>query len=240
MPAGPGVRLDPGRRGSAVLSVIAVAAVIGAATGMFGSGGTVAGPSTVAVVGAPPSGSDVLPSSPSSPPASVDPAAAVATTPPPPAEIVVAVTGAVVRPGIVVLQPGARVADAISAAGGVVDGTDYTGLNLAAKVADGDSVVVGGTAQGLRSSESGGAVTGGAVTSGPGRTSGGAAGARIDLNTADLATLETLPGVGPVMAGNILTWRASHGGFTAVDQLQEVTGIGPSRFATLAPLVRVG
>jgi competence protein ComEA len=88
------------------------------------------------------------------------------------------------------------------------------------------------------------------VVGGPGSTvqgAGGAggsgagtgAGALIDLNRADQATLETLPGVGPVMAGNIISWRTTNGPFTSVDQLQEVTGIGPSRFATLAPLVTV-
>lgn len=235
MPDGPGVRVDPGRRGSALLSVVAIGAVVAAALGLFGTGGTVVGPSTVAVVeGQTDTVDTVDPRSAagvsSAPAGSSGPEAADSSAPP--SEIVVAVTGAVARPGIVTLPPGARVADAIAAAGGVLDGTDYTGLNLAAKLADGDSVVVGGTAQGVRSSGTGAAVTG--------TTGGGGPGATIDLNAADQPTLESLPGVGPVMAGNILAWRETNGGFTAVDQLQEIPGIGPSRFATLAPLVRVG
>lgn len=240
VPEGPGVRIDPGRRGSALLSVIAIGAVVAAALGLFGTGGTVVGPSTVAVVEGQTSAVSAEPVSAvlGAPAVSVsaDAAGSVAaavTGSTPPGEIIVAVTGAVTRPGIVTLTPGSRVADAIAAAGGVVDGTDYTGLNLAAKLADGDSVVVGGTGQGIRSS--------GTSAAAPGSTtSTGGPGDLVDLNAADQATLETLPGVGPVMAGNILAWRETNGGFTAVDQLQEITGIGPARFGTLAPLVRVG
>ena len=61
----------------------------------------------------------------------------------------------------------------------------------------------------------------------------------VNLNQADQAALESLPGVGPVMAGNILAWRDEHGSFTSVEQLQEVSGIGPTRYAQLAPLVTV-
>lgn len=238
------MRVDPGRRGSALISFVAVAAVVVAGLGFLQPDGTVVGPSTVAVVegqteaatasatGDGPgsgsgsgSGSVAVPTAVSS---GSDPSA------PPVTEIVVAVTGAVLHPGVVTLEPGSRVADAVAAAGGVVDGTDYTGLNLAAKLADGDSVVVGGNGQGVHSSGGAGG------TGGAGVTTSARAGSPIDLNAADQATLETLPGVGPVMAGNILAWRDTHGGFTSVDQLQEVTGIGPARFATLAPLVRVG
>ena len=65
------------------------------------------------------------------------------------------------------------------------------------------------------------------------------AGGLVNLNTADEAALDTLPGVGPVMAKNILAWRAANGKFTTVEQLQEITGIGPSRYAQLSPLVTV-
>lgn len=232
VPDGPGVRIDPGRRGSAVLSVIAIGAVVAAALGLFGSGGTAVAPSTVAVVDGRIDAALSSTESPSQQVSSPSPGAAEVPPSAPPTALVVAVTGAVLRPGIVTLPPGARVADAIAAAGGVLDGTDYTGLNLAARVADGDSVVVGGTGQGLRSSGAGGAATG--------PTAGDKADGLVDLNDADAAELETLPGVGPVMAGNIVAWREANGGFTAVDQLQEITGIGPARFATLAPLVRVG
>ncbi len=236
VPGAPGVRVDPGRRGGALISTIAIAAVVVAALGFFRDDGTVVGPSTVAVV----DGGSALSSAASSgasdtgdvPPPAMS--SSTAEIPLVAGEIVVAVTGSVRQPGVVTLPAGARVADAIAAAGGIVDGTDYTGLNLAAKLADGDSVVVGGNGQGLTSGGGGGTATGGATdaTSGtPGL---------VDLNGADRTALETLPGVGPVMAGNIMAWRDTNGGFDSVAQLQEITGIGPARFATLAPLVRVG
>ncbi|WP_111766271.1 ComEA family DNA-binding protein [Nakamurella deserti] len=267
VPDGTGPRLDPGRRGSAVISVVAVAAVLAAALGLVPGRGTVVGPSTVAVVGSADSvagtpravtadgttpaqpevpsdgGSpqgDGTPSVGTSTPGSSTPAASGPTAVP--TEIVVAVTGGVRQPGVVTLVPGARVADAIAAAGGVVDGTDYTGLNLAAKLADGDSIVVGGAGQGVRSGSGSAAPAGAAPggSSGAVQASGETGSTTVDLNTADQATLETLPGVGPVMAGNIIAWRTANGGFTRVDDLREITGIGPARYATLAPLVRVG
>ncbi len=141
----------------------------------------------------------------------------------------VAVTGSVRKPGVVTLAAGSRVVDAIAAAGGVLTDVDVTGLNLAAKLADGDSIVVGGGGAGVQPASRAGGPTG--------SLSAGAD--RINLNTADQRALESLPGVGPVMAGNILSWRGSHGPFTSVEQLQEIPGIGPARLATLAPLVTV-
>jgi competence protein ComEA len=218
--------------------MVAVVAVVVSALGFFRNEGTVVAPSAVSVVdGGGSSGPGTLPVLDNSDPQPgqgmglpADEATAPAS-PPVAVDIVVAVTGAVRQPGIVTLPVGSRVADAIAAAGGVLDGTDYTGLNLAAKLADGDSVVVGGSGQGLRSTGS---------ATGPAAASAAATPDLIDLNAADEAALESLPGVGPVMAGNIIAWRESNGGFRSVDQLQEITGIGPARFATLAPLVRVG
>ncbi len=154
-----------------------------------------------------------------------------------PTEIVVSVTGLVEKPGIVTLPAGARVAEAIAAAGGAAEGADLTGLNLAARLADGDSVVVGNsaTAGDSQSGLSGGTVAQSAAAAGSGTPSGGL----VNLNTADEAALDTLPGVGPVMAKNILAWRETNGKFTTVEQLQEITGIGPSRYAQLSPLVTV-
>jgi competence protein ComEA len=153
-----------------------------------------------------------------------------------PTEIVVSVTGLVEKPGIVTLPDSARVADAIAAAGGAAEGADLTGLNLAARLADGDSVVVGNSANagGSQSGLSGGTRAQSAATA-----SGTPSGGLVNLNTADEAALDTLPGVGPVMAKNILAWRAANGKFTTVEQLQEITGIGPSRYAQLSPLVTV-
>ena len=105
-------------------------------------------------------------------------------------------------------------------------------MNLARRLVDGEQVVIGAPA----SAAAGGAPTGPAGSGG----SAGSAGTPLDLNTADLATLDTLPGVGPVTAQRILDFRTEHGRFASVDQLREVTGIGTRTFARLSPLVRVG
>ncbi len=170
--------------------------------------------------------------------ASAAPAGGVAS--PAPASsgpIIVSVTGLVGRPGIVRLPAGSRVADAIAAAGGASGTADITGLNLAARLADGDSIVVGDTPS------TGATVAAGTGATGAGSESSAAAaaarGGLVDLNTADEAALDTLPGVGPVMAANILAWRQTNGRFTSVEQLQEISGIGPARFAQISALVTV-
>ena len=135
------------------------------------------------------------------------------------------VTGRVRRPGIVRLPPGARVDDALRAAGGVLRGASTGLLNLAQKVTDGQQVLVGvaAPATGL-----GGAAVDGA-------TSGG----QVDLNNATPAELDGLPGVGPVLAQRIVDWRTEHGRFASVDQLREVSGIGESKYGLLKAKVRV-
>jgi competence protein ComEA len=157
------------------------------------------------------------------------------------AEIVVSVTGLVTQPGLVTLPVGARVAEAIAAAGGASGDADLTGVNLAARLADGDSVVVGrGPApSGITSGVTGAGVTGAGGNMAPSSDSTAAASGLVNLNTADEAALDTLPGVGPVMAQNILAWRETNGPFTSIEQLQEISGIGPSRYAQLSPLVTV-
>jgi competence protein ComEA len=142
------------------------------------------------------------------------------------AELVVDVAGKVRRPGIAVLPAGSRVVDALEAAGGPRPGVDLTSLNLARPVVDGEQILVGvapaaGVAGTLGSPGS---------PASPGES-------LVNLNTADQATLETLPGVGPVTAESILAWRTDNGGFTAVDELLEVDGIGEATLADLAPLV---
>lgn len=150
-----------------------------------------------------------------------------------PASVVVAVTGKVRRPGVVTVAAGARVIDALRAAGGPLPGADLETLNLARKLTDGELVAVGvpGPAAGAAPA-SGDGPAGGAPA-------GGAPAGPVDLNTATLADLDTLPGVGPVLAQRILDWRTAHGQFAAVDQLADVPGIGESRMAQLRDLVRV-
>ncbi|MCB0910832.1 MAG: helix-hairpin-helix domain-containing protein [Propionibacteriaceae bacterium] len=152
-------------------------------------------------------------------------------TPTPAPTLLVHVLGAVRHPGVVELADGSRVADAIAAAGGLAKSADPAELNLAAVVADGSQIVIG-----TRSNPQG-EVRG---TGASGASGGGsAAGGTISLNTATLDQLDTLPGVGPVTAQKILDWRAEHGRFTAVSELQEVDGIGPKTYADIAPNVRV-
>jgi competence protein ComEA len=156
--------------------------------------------------------------------------------PPPPASpgsprVVVSVVGKVRHPGLVTLPAGSRVDDALRAAGGPLPGVDLTSLNLARKLADGEQVVVGAPAGALPA----GPAPGG-TASGP---AGAIPGAPVNLNTATLADLDALPGIGPVLAQRILDWRSEHSGFTSVDQLGEVSGIGDSTLDRLRALVTV-
>jgi competence protein ComEA len=140
---------------------------------------------------------------------------------------VVDVSGKVRRPGIHRLPAGSRVADALRAAGGVRPGTSLDGLNQARFLVDGEQVVVGAPAPA-------------AGPAPPDTGTPGAAGAPtapVSLNTATVDQLQTLPGVGPVLARRIVDYRTRHGGFRSVDQLREVDGIGERRFADLRPLV---
>jgi competence protein ComEA len=147
------------------------------------------------------------------------------------AVIVVDVSGKVRRPGIQRLPAGSRVVDALRAAGGVRPGTNTDGLNRARFLVDGEQVVVGGPA----APAPGPAGAAGLSAGGQG---GAAPGAPVALNTATVDQLDTLPGVGPVLAQHIIDYRTQHGGFRSVDELREVNGIGDRRFADLRNLVR--
>jgi competence protein ComEA len=135
------------------------------------------------------------------------------------AAVVVAVSGRVRHPGLVRLPAGSRVADAIEAAGGALPGTDLSMVNLARKVVDGELIVVGLAATGVSGA------------AGPGAT--------VNLNTATLDQLQTLPGVGPVLAQRIIDYRNEHGGFARVTDLRQVSGIGDARFNELKDKVSV-
>jgi competence protein ComEA len=152
------------------------------------------------------------------------------------------VVGLVHKPGLVTLQAGARIADAVAAAGGTLDGADLIGLNMAQRVADGQQIIVGIAPAPGQPVELGSGVTpsSGQPTAPPasGSPSGPAAGP-IDLNTASVEQLDTLPGIGPVTAAAIVAWRDANGKFTSVDQLGDVDGIGPARLEKLRSLVTV-
>jgi competence protein ComEA len=157
--------------------------------------------------------------------------------------VVVSVVGLVHTPGLVTLTPGARIADALKAAGGALEGADTVGLNMARQVDDGEQIVVGiapvkGQPSVLGSSASSGTAAAGPSSTVPRPGKSGPAGA-VNLNTATVQQLDALPGVGPVTAAAIVSWREAHGKFTSVDQLGDVDGIGPGRLEKLRPLVRV-
>ncbi|MDH4159221.1 MAG: helix-hairpin-helix domain-containing protein [Actinomycetota bacterium] len=137
--------------------------------------------------------------------------------------VVVDVAGAVRRPGVIELPAGARVIDALDAAGGALPRADTTPLNLARVLLDGEQVLV---------------LVRGRSAAVPGAGSAGTS-TTVNLNTATVEQLDTLPGIGPVLAQRILDWRTANGGFASVDQLLEVSGIGDATFADLEPLVQV-
>jgi competence protein ComEA len=233
------VRADPGRAGAIALAVVAALAVLVTVFTLMRDR-----PAPVMSAKLPP----VERVSSASPRSSASPGAGQPPSPDRP--VVVSVVGLVHTPGLVTLAPGARIADALQAAGGAVDGADTIGLNMARPLGDGEQIVVGlaprsGQPTALGSSvSSGSAPIPGAPVSGPssGPVSGPVKpkpGEVLDLNTATVEQLDTLPGVGPVTAAAIVAWRQANGKFTSVDQLADVDGIGPARLDKLRALVRV-
>ncbi len=168
---------------------------------------------------------DLVPAAPADPGPPAAPAATAGGT------VTVDVAGQVRRPGIVVLDAGARVVDALRRAGGARSRVDLTTLNLARLLVDGEQILVGvgpPQAHGRRAADE----------HAPARR----VRARPPWSTSTSPTrpsLETLPGVGPVTAAAIIAWREEHGSFTAVTELLEVSGIGDATLATLTPLVTV-
>jgi len=144
--------------------------------------------------------------------------------------LVVYVAGKVRRPGLVRAPTGSRVADVLALAGGPLPGVDLTTLNLARQITDGEQINVGLPTQPP-------------PTKPPGTTTSSTPSAAstdpVNLNTATLAELDALPGVGPVLAQRILDYRTQNGPFTTIDQLQEVPGVGPKKFDSLKPHVRL-
>lgn len=214
-------RADPGRRGVVAVAVAALVAAALTYLWVRASGAHTSDLAPAPTVGsALSSGASTMVTSVGSPPGSACAA---------PGSVVVDVAGKVRRPGVYTLPTSARVVDAVRAAGGALPGVSVAALNLAAHLSDGQQISVGVTPA---------APVGTAPGSSP-PTGGTVAGAPVNLNTAGLEQLEALPGVGPVLAQHILDWRTEHGGFTSVDQLQQVSGIGDAKYATLKPLVTV-
>jgi len=147
------------------------------------------------------------------------------------ARVVVDVVGAVRQPGLYRLPEGSRIADAVEQAGGATSKAELAQVNLAAPLADGEQVVV----------PKRGAVGAAIAPAGAGAGAGAGADAGpavpVQLSTATLEQLETLPGIGPVMAQKILDYRTKHGAFSSVDELDAVSGIGPKRLDQLRDMV---
>jgi len=151
----------------------------------------------------------------------------LSTATPQAADVYVHVSGAVVAPGLYVLPADARVVDAVAAAGGFAPDADTAAVNLARTIDDGEQLHV------ARIGESGAPATGPAASA---ETPGDGL---VDLNTADVQELETLPRIGPAMAERIIAWRDENGGFTSVEDLLAVPGIGDKMLESLRDLVRV-
>jgi competence protein ComEA len=162
-------------------------------------------------------------------PASGSGSATVRLEPRPATVALVHVAGAVRSPGVYRLRDGERVQDAVRRAGGPRAGADLNAINLAAKVADGQQIVV------PRRGAAGAAAVSGAGAGEP----AGPPQAPVSLNTATAEQLDTLDGVGPATASKILEYRRQHGGFRSIDDLGEIPGIGPKRLAALRGKVQL-
>ncbi len=161
--------------------------------------------------------------------ASVAPAASGAdpiAAAPPPGRLVVDVTGAVRRPGVYRLPVGARVQEAVRRAGGATRRADSAAVNLAAKVADGQQILVPERAPAAGTAARPSVPGGGTAPAGP-----------VSLNGATAEQLDQLDGVGPATAAKIIAWRTANGGFSSVDDLAQVAGIGPKKLEALRPQV---
>jgi competence protein ComEA len=219
-------RLDPGRRAAVAIGVCALVAALVSGWWVLS-----ARPHSLALAGSLPSGSPVGSATPV-PSASRSASTCAQSSGPTAVTVVVDVSGKVHRPGVYTLRAGARVVDALTAAGGALPGVSLTGLNLAALVNDGQQVAVG-----VPAAPAGPVATG--VPSAGATGSTGGTGGTVNLNTAGLDELQTLPGIGPVTAQHILDWRVQHGQFASVDQLREVSGIGDVKYAELKSQVSV-
>jgi len=159
-------------------------------------------------------------------------------------ELIVHVVGSVRRPGLVRLAPGDRISDAVDAAGGGRPDADLDRLNLASLAVDGMQVRVPSVEESIDGEPPDGPLiqlpaSGGAGANGGDGQDPALPVGPIDVNRADEAELQRLPGIGPALAARILAWRADNGGFTSVDELEAVPGIGPAKLAGLRDLVTV-
>ena len=230
-------RTNPGRGGVLALAVVAVLVALVMGGWLLNSRPhSIPVASVDAVVSGPVSGGSVSggagPAAPASQPAGGSPSPASGGGP------VVDVAGKVRHPGVYRLPAGARVQDAVTAAGGMLPGVDPASVNLARRLTDGEQLVIGRPpAAGGIASDS--AASGGSASGDTASAGAGTADSPVDLNTATVAQLDALPGVGPVLAQRIVDWRTEHGRFDTVNDLSKVSGIGEAKLTDLKPLVTV-
>jgi len=227
---------DPAARGAIMLALVALAAAAVAA--FFAWHGRPvrieAASDAVATQGAVGTGAPAAARTGAAP----DPTSGAGRSPTAAAEVVVDVAGLVRQPGVVRLPAGTRVIDAIQRAGGVLPGTDTTGLALARPLVDGEQILVDGKPGPASDGPSTGAGSGaGGAGGGAGAAGTGGGQAPVHLNTATADQLDTLPGIGPVLAARIIQYREENGPFGSPEQLAEVPGVGDRRLAELLPLI---
>lgn len=222
-------RIRSGEDPAAFVAVVLIVALLGGLAWFWAGARSGGVPAASAAAGASPADST---------PSAVHAALPTSTTSPP---VAVHVAGAVARPGLYRLLAGSRVADALALAGGKLPGADLDRLNLAAKLADGQKVLVTRRGEAVPVETTGEANGGTGVTGGgtAGGATGGAPPEPIDLNAADVAALDSLPGIGPATARAIIEERTRRGGFRSPRDLLRVPGIGEGRFTRLKDRVRV-
>ena len=166
--------------------------------------------------------------------ASPSPPSALPSPSPSAPDVVVYVCGAVRSPGVVRLPSTARVADALKVAGGATSSAELSAVNLAARLADGQQIIVPRRCEAPAAGGAAASATSGAA----GSTVAGPA-APININTASLEELDTLDGVGPATAQKIIDYRTANGGFKTIDEIKEVSGIGDAKFAAMKDSITV-
>jgi len=166
--------------------------------------------------------------------ASPSPPSALPSPSPSAPDVVVYVCGAVRSPGVVRLPSTARIADALKVAGGATSSAELSAVNLAARLADGQQIIVPRRGEAPAAGGAAASATSGAA----GSTVAGPA-APININTASLEELDTLDGVGPATAQKIIDYRTANGGFKTIDEIKEVSGIGDAKFAAMKDSITV-
>jgi len=227
-PRGPRWRLGVGAVVVLVLAVLAVTVAVSATASRGGAGETAITSRPTPADGSP--GAADSSAAPGAPGSSGSP-------------VFVHVHGRVALPGLYELASGARVVDVVAAAGGFADDAEQGAVNLARPLVDGEQLYVPAVGEEGAAGAGAGADAGAGAGAGAGSAAGGGASgpgaALVDLNSADAAALETLPGVGPATSAAILEWRRQNGAFRSVDDLLGVSGIGEKTLAKLSPLVTV-